>query len=307
MSGTALRIDGNEAASRLRARVAQAAAKFAALTGRKPGLAVILVGDDPASHVYVRNKLQRAAEVGIVSNVMRFPSGVSEAEILGQIAAWNAAGDVDGILVQLPLPDHVNTLRVMAAIDPNKDVDGLHALNAGKVSQNATALVPCTPLGCLMLIKQVTPDLTGMNAVVLGSSNIVGKPMAALLLAERATVTVAHIHTRDTPFLCRGADILVTAVGKPGLVRPDWVKPRAIVIDVGINRVQDEASGKFHIVGDVDPSAAQVAGALTPVPGGVGPMTIACLLLNTLHAAGSAARLAPATLGLADDPIDQAA
>jgi methylenetetrahydrofolate dehydrogenase (NADP+) / methenyltetrahydrofolate cyclohydrolase len=304
---TALRIDGNEAASRLRARVALAAAKFASLVGRKPGLGVILVGDDPASHIYVRSKIQRAAEAGLASSVVRFAFDVTEAEILAQVAAWNAAGDIDGILVQLPLPGQVNTLRVMAAIDPDKDVDGLHALNAGKVSQNASALVPCTPLGCLMLIKQMTPDLTGLHAVVLGSSNIVGKPMAALLLAERATVTVAHIHTRDTPFLCRGADILVSAVGKPGLVRPDWVKPRAIVIDVGINRVQDGTTGKSRVVGDVDPAVAQVAGALTPVPGGVGPMTIACLLLNTLHAAGRGARLLPTTLGLADDPLQQAA
>jgi methylenetetrahydrofolate dehydrogenase (NADP+)/methenyltetrahydrofolate cyclohydrolase len=304
---TALRINGVEASARLRMRVTQAAAKFASLTGRKPGLAVILVGEDPASHVYVRNKLQRAAEAGIESSVVRFSANVTESQILAQVAVYNAADDVDGILVQLPLPDQVNTLRVMAAIDPDKDVDGLHALNAGRVSQNASALVPCTPLGCLMLIKQMTPDLTGLNAVVLGSSNIVGKPMAALLLAERATVTVAHIHTRDTPFLCRGADILVSAVGKPGLVHPDWVKPRAIVIDVGINRIVDEANGKARIVGDVDPSVAQVAGALTPVPGGVGPMTIACLLLNTLHAAGRTARLSPAILGLAEDPLQQAA
>ncbi|WP_165191514.1 bifunctional 5,10-methylenetetrahydrofolate dehydrogenase/5,10-methenyltetrahydrofolate cyclohydrolase [Caulobacter soli] len=279
---TALRIDGTAMAQSLIAEVRDKANRL----GRPPGLAVILVGDDPASHVYVRSKLKRAAEVGFENRIARFSTDVTEAEILSQVAAFNAAADIDGILVQLPLPDQVNTLRVMAAIDPDKDVDGLHALNAGKVSQGGVnALTPCTPLGCMMLIKSVAPDLTGMNAVVLGSSNIVGKPMAALLLAERATVTVAHIHTRDTPFLCRGADILVTAVGKPELVRADWVKPRAIVIDVGINRVAT-ADGGSRLVGDVAfDEVSKVAGAITPVPGGVGPMTIACLMLNTLMAA----------------------
>lgn len=258
----------------------------AARLSRKPGLAVILVGDDPASHVYVRIKLKRAEEVGFLTRIVRFPAVVDEGAVLAQVAALNADDAIDGILVQLPLPDQVNTLRVMAAIDPGKDVDGLHALNAGKVSQGAeTALTPCTPLGCMKLIKHVAPDLTGMNAVVLGSSNIVGKPMAALLLAARATVTVAHVHTRDTAFLCRGADILVTAVGKPGLVRADWVKPRAIVIDVGINHVSDGVGG-LRITGDVAfDEVCAVAGAVTPVPGGVGPMTIACLMSNTLTAA----------------------
>lgn len=278
---TALTIDGAAKAKSVLAEVRDGAAALL----RPPGLAVILVGDDPASHVYVRSKLKRAKEVGFESRIARFPENVSEAEVLAQVAAFNEASDIDGILVQLPLPDQVNTLRVMAAINPDKDVDGLHALNAGKVSQGAAALTPCTPLGCLMLIKEVAPDLTGMNAVVLGSSNIVGKPMAALLLEARATVTVAHIHTRDTPFLCRGADILVTAVGKPGLVKAEWVKPRAIVIDVGINRMIT-ADGASRIVGDVDfEGVSRVAGAVTPVPGGVGPMTIACLMLNTLSAA----------------------
>lgn len=258
----------------------------AAGLSRKPGLAVILVGDDPASLVYVRIKLKRAEEVGFLTRIVRLPVVVDEVAVLAQVAALNTDDTIDGILVQLPLPDQVNTLRVMAAIDPSKDVDGLHALNAGRVSQGAeTALTPCTPLGCMKLIKHVAPDLTGMNAVVLGSSNIVGKPMAALLLAARATVTVAHVHTRDTAFLCRGADILVTAVGKPGLVRADWVKPRAIVIDVGINRVSD-GDGGFQITGDVAfDEVCAVAGAVTPVPGGVGPMTIACLMSNTLTAA----------------------
>ncbi len=287
---TALRIDGTAMAQALIAEVRDKAKALA----RPPGLAVILVGDDPASHVYVRSKLKRAAEVGFENRIARFGSDVTEAEILSQVAAFNAAPDIDGILVQLPLPDQVNTLRVMAAIDPDKDVDGLHALNAGKVSQGGTnALAPCTPLGCMMLIKSVAPDLTGMNAVVLGSSNIVGKPMAALLLAARATVTVAHIHTRDTPFLCRGADILVTAVGKPELVRADWVKPRAIVIDVGINRVPT-ADGGSRLVGDVAfDEVSKVAGAITPVPGGVGPMTIASLMLNTLMAAQARQGLTP--------------
>ncbi|AOH84336.1 bifunctional methylenetetrahydrofolate dehydrogenase/methenyltetrahydrofolate cyclohydrolase [Sphingomonas panacis] len=279
---TALAIDGAAQAGAVLADVRARAARMA----RRPGLAVILVGDDPASHVYVRSKLKRAAEVGFESRTARFSLEVSEADILAHVAAFNAAPEVDGILVQLPLPDHINTLRVMAAIDPDKDVDGLHALNAGKVAQGgAGGLTPCTPLGCLMLIKSVAPDLTGMNAVVLGSSNIVGKPMAALLLAERATVTVAHIHTRDTPFLCCGADVLVTAVGKPRLVRADWIKPGAIVIDVGINRVATPEGGS-RLVGDVDFDAVrEVASAITPVPGGVGPMTIACLMLNTLTAA----------------------
>ncbi len=278
---SALIIDGVRIAAQVLTTVKAGAARLP----RPPGLAVILVGDDPASHVYVRSKLKRAAEVGFTSRIVRLETGVGEAEVLAEIAALNADDAVDGILVQLPLPDQVNTLRVMAAIDPAKDVDGLHALNAGKVSQGSHALTPCTPLGCLQLIKSVTPDLTGMNAVVIGSSNIVGKPMAALLLAERATVTVAHIHTRDTPFLCRGADILVTAVGRPGLVRGDWIKPRATVIDVGINRLPGP-DGKARIVGDVAfDEAVEVAGALTPVPGGVGPMTIARLMSNTLLAA----------------------
>jgi len=278
---SALIIDGVRIAAGVLAGVKAGVARLP----RPPGLSVILVGDDPASHVYVRSKLKRAAEVGFTSRIARLEAGVGEAEVLAEIAALNADDAVDGILVQLPLPDQVNTLRVMAAIDPAKDVDGLHALNAGKVSQGSHALTPCTPLGCLQLIKSVTPDLTGLNAVVIGSSNIVGKPMAALLLAERATVTVAHIHTRDTPFLCRGADILVTAVGRPGLVRGDWIKPRATVIDVGINRLPGP-DGKARIVGDVAfDEAVEVAGALTPVPGGVGPMTIACLMSNTLLAA----------------------
>ena len=252
---------------------------------RVPGLAVILAGDDAASHVYVNGKVKLAREVGFNAEVRTLPANVSEAEVLAEVAALNARDDIDGILVQLPLPSQVNTLRVMAAVDPIKDVDGLHALNAGRMLHGSDALIPCTPLGCMKIIKSVLPDLTGAHAVVIGSSNIVGKPMAALLLEERATVTQTHIHTRDTQFICRGADILVVAVGKPGLVRGSWIKPRAIVIDVGINRIA-KPEGGTRLVGDVAfDEAREVAGALTPVPGGVGPMTIACLMENTLKAA----------------------
>ena len=278
---TAEIIDGRALAREV---VAQVKAGIPALP-RVPGLAVILAGDDPASHVYVNSKTRMAREVGFLAEVHLLPADASEAAVLSVVAALNARDEIDGILVQLPLPPQVNTLRVMAAVDPAKDVDGLHALNAGLLSQGEGGLIPCTPLGCLKIIKSIVPDLTGSHAVVIGSSNIVGKPMAALLLEERATVTQTHIHTRDTQFICRGADILVSAVGKPGLVRGDWIKPRAIVIDVGTTRVA-RADGKYGIVGDVDFEEARlVAGALTPVPGGVGPMTIACLMENTLKAA----------------------
>jgi len=252
---------------------------------RIPGLAVILAGDDPASHVYVNAKTKLAREVGFLAEVHILPADVAEERVLAEVAALNARDEIDGILVQLPLPVQVNTLRVMAAVDPAKDVDGLHALNAGKLSQGEGALIPCTPLGCLKIIRSLVPDLTGSHAVVIGSSNIVGKPMAALLLEARATVTQTHIHTRDTQFICRGADILVSAVGKPGLVRGDWIKPRAVVIDVGTTRVP-KTEGGYSLVGDVVfDEAVNVAGAITPVPGGVGPMTIACLMENTLKAA----------------------
>ena len=278
---TAEIIDGRALAREV---VAQVKAGIPALP-RIPGLAVILAGDDPASHVYVNSKTRMAREVGFLAEVHLLPADSSEAAVLSVVAALIARDEIDGILVQLPLPPQVNTLRVMAAVDPAKDVDGLHALNAGLLSQGEGGLIPCTPLGCLKIIKSIVPDLTGSHAVVIGSSNIVGKPMAALLLEERATVTQTHIHTRDTQFICRGADILVSAVGKPGLVRGDWIKPRAIVIDVGTTRVA-RPDGKYGIVGDVDFEEARlVAGAITPVPGGVGPMTIACLMENTLKAA----------------------
>ena len=273
-------IDGRRIAKALLADVAERSAGLA----RRPGLAVVIVGDDPASHIYVRAKTKRAEELGFVTEVRRLAGDASEADVLAAVTELNGRDGIDGILVQLPLPAQVNTLRVMAAVDPEKDVDGLHAINAGLLSQGGEGLIPCTPLGCMRLIRSVVGDLTGSHAVVVGDSNIVGKPVAALLLGERATVTQTHVHTRDTQFICRGADILVTAVGKPGLVRGDWIKPRAVVIDVGTTRVV-QPDGKTKVVGDVlFDEAIQVAGALTPVPGGVGPMTIACLMENTLTA-----------------------
>ncbi|ATY34704.1 bifunctional methylenetetrahydrofolate dehydrogenase/methenyltetrahydrofolate cyclohydrolase [Sphingomonas psychrotolerans] len=286
-------IDGRALA---RAVVEQVKAGMVALD-RAPGLAVILAGEDPASHVYVNGKVKLAREIGFAAEVILLPADTSEDRVLAEIARLNARDEIDGILVQLPLPAAINTLRVMAAVDPEKDVDGLHALNAGRLSQGSGGLIPCTPLGCMKIIKSLVPDLTGSHAVVIGSSNIVGKPMAALLLEEHATVTQAHVHTRDTQFICRGADIVVSAVGKPGLVRGDWIKPRAVVIDVGTTRVA-KPEGGYRIVGDVAfDEARHVAGAITPVPGGVGPMTIACLMENTLTAAcarAEARRLAAA-------------
>ena len=278
---TAEIIDGRALARQVIAQVTADLAK----APRRPGLAVILAGDDPASHVYVNGKAKLAREIGFLAEVILMPADVTEDEVLAEVAKLNHRDEIDGILVQLPLPGAINTLRIMAAIDPAKDVDGLHALNAGRLSQGDEGLIPCTPLGCMKIIRSIVPDLTGSHAVVIGSSNIVGKPMAALLLEARATVTQTHIHTRDTQFICRGADILVTAVGKPGLVRGDWIKPRAVVIDVGTTRVAKEGGG-HRIVGDVAfDEAVPVAGAITPVPGGVGPMTIACLMENTLKAA----------------------
>ncbi|WP_076858203.1 bifunctional 5,10-methylenetetrahydrofolate dehydrogenase/5,10-methenyltetrahydrofolate cyclohydrolase [Bradyrhizobium mercantei] len=259
---------------------------------RAPGLAVVLVGSDPASQIYVQSKVRMAGRLGLRGEVERLPDDASEADLLARVAALNARDDIDGILVQLPLPAHIDALRVMAAVDPAKDVDGLHALNAGRLFHGDDALVPCTPLGCLRLIKSIRPDLTGAHAVVIGSSNIVGKPMAALLLQEQATVTQTHIHTRGISKICRQADILVSAVGKAGLVRGDWIKPQAIVIDVGTTRVE-KPDGGYAVCGDVSfDEAVQVAGAITPVPRGVGPMTIACLMENTVKAAKArAARL----------------
>ncbi len=282
---TARLIDGKAAAAALREQVALAAASFTQRIGRKPGLAPVLVGEDPASAVYVRSKKKATAEAGMESFGHDLPASTSEAEILELVAKLNADDRVDGILVQLPLPVHADAARGIDTIAPEKDVDGFHALNAGRLATGLEALVPCTPLGCLKLLKAELGDLTGLDAVVIGRSNIVGKPMAALLLGGSATVTIAHSRTRDLPQVVRRADIVVAAVGRPEMVRGDWLKPGATVIDVGINRVPTE-DGKGRLVGDVAfAEAFEVAGAITPVPGGVGPMTIACLLRNTVVAA----------------------
>ncbi len=277
-------IDGKAVADALRTEVAEAVRDLSA-HGFTPGLAVVLVGDHPASRVYVRNKSARTVEAGMRSFDHRLPPEVTETELLDVIRMLNADDAVDGILVQLPLPSHIDASTVLLAIDPAKDVDGFHPVNAGRLATGTPGLVPCTPLGCLMLVKSVTPSLDGLDAVVLGRSNIVGKPMAQLLLAESCTVTVAHSRTRDLADLCRRADILVAAIGRPEFVRGDWIKPGATVIDVGINRVAEPGDGP-SLLGDVAfAEAVEVAGAVTPVPGGVGPMTIACLLRNTVAAA----------------------
>ena len=287
-------IDGKAFAEGLRARVAAAVPAFAEATGRKPGLAVVLVGEDPASQVYVRSKGKATVAAGLESFEHRLADTTSEAELLALVTRLNADERVDGILVQLPLPGHVDEKAVIAAIDPAKDVDGFHIANAGRLAVGERALVPCTPLGCLMLLKDRLGDLSGLEAVVLGRSNIVGKPMAQLLLQENCTITIAHSRTRDLPQVVRRADIVVAAVGRPQMVRGDWLKPGATVIDVGINRITVDNEGKTRLVGDVDfDGAAEVAGAITPVPGGVGPMTIAVLLRNTLVAAHARAGLAP--------------
>jgi methylenetetrahydrofolate dehydrogenase (NADP+)/methenyltetrahydrofolate cyclohydrolase len=282
---TARRIDGKAAAAALRERIAEAVAAFRTRAGRAPGLATVLVGEDPASAVYVRSKGKATAEAGMESFSHKLPDTISQAELLALVDRLNRDERVDGILVQLPLPSQIDDKTVIAAIDPAKDVDGFHALNAGRLATGLEALVPCTPLGCLHLLMSELGDLAGKDAVVIGRSNIVGKPMAMLLLGESATVTIAHSRTRDLPDVVRRADIVVAAVGRPEMVRGDWIKPGATVIDVGINRIPAE-DGKSRLVGDVAyDEAAEVAGAITPVPGGVGPMTIAMLLRNTLVAA----------------------
>jgi methylenetetrahydrofolate dehydrogenase (NADP+) / methenyltetrahydrofolate cyclohydrolase len=282
---TAAIIDGKAFAAGLCARTADSVAAFVEKTGRKPGLAVVLVGEDPASQVYVRSKGKMTIEVGMASLEHKLDAGTSEAELLALVASLNADPEVDGILVQLPLPRHIDEAAVIAAIDPDKDVDGFHVVNAGRLAVGAEGFVPCTPLGCIMLLKDRLGDLSGLNAVVVGRSNIVGKPMAQLLLKESCTVTVAHSRTRDLPAVVRNADIVVAAVGRPEMIKGDWIKPGATVIDVGINRIAAEES-KTRLVGDVAyDEAAEVAAAITPVPGGVGPMTIAVLLRNTLVAA----------------------
>lgn len=272
-------IDGKAFAAELRGRIARQVARIKTDHGVTPGLAVVLVGEDPASAVYVRSKGRATVEVGMNSYEHRLPAQTSQAELLALIARLNADGAVNGILVQLPLPAHLDEAAVVNAIAPEKDVDGFTVLNAGRLATGQKAMVPCTPLGCLMLLRDRLGSLSGKDALVIGRSNIVGKPMAQLLLADSATVTVAHSRTRDLPALCRRADIVVAAVGRPHFVQGDWIKPGAVVIDVGINRTD------AGLVGDVDFAAARrVAGAITPVPGGVGPMTIACLLANTLTA-----------------------
>ncbi len=278
-------IDGKAAAQALRARVAAAAAALKAQHAIVPGLAAVLVGADPSSEIYVRGKAKATRAAGLDSVEHRLPAAAGEAELLRLVAALNADPAVDGILVQLPLPAQIDPHRVIEAIDPAKDVDGFHPQNVGRLWSGGRAMVPCTHYGCLMLLRQTLGSLTGAEAVVLGRSNIVGKPMAALLLAENCSVGLAHSKSRDLPAIARRADILVAAVGRPELVRGGWIKPGATVIDVGVNRLPG-ADGKSRLVGDVAFAEAQgVAGAITPVPGGVGPMTIACLLRNTLIAA----------------------
>ena len=282
---TAKRIDGKAAAAAIRLRVAEHVAAFEQKAERAPGLATVLVGEDPASAVYVRSKNRATAETGMVSFAHNLPDTTSEDELLQLVLDLNADERVDGILVQLPLPNQIDAARVIATIDPAKDVDGFHAINAGRLATGQDSLVPCTPLGCLYLLRQELGDLTGLDAVVVGRSNIVGKPMALLLLGDNATVTVAHSRTRNLPDVVRRADIVVAAVGRAEMIRGDWIKRGATVIDVGINRIPTD-DGKGRLVGDVAyGEAAEVAAAITPVPGGVGPMTIAMLMRNTLVAA----------------------
>lgn len=276
-------IDGTAFAATLRERVAGEVERLKAKHGLTPGLAVVLVGDDPASAVYVRNKGAQTKAAGMASFEHRLPAETDAATLLALVRQLNEDPAVHGILVQLPLPDHLDSDLVINAIDPAKDVDGFHILNVGLLGTGQQAMVPCTPLGCIMLLKDRLGSLAGLNAVVVGRSNIVGKPMAQLLLRESCTVTIAHSRSRDLPAICRNADILVAAVGRPEMIGADCIKPGATVIDVGINRI--ERDGRSRLVGDVDLAAAsQVAGAITPVPGGVGPMTIACLLANTVTA-----------------------
>jgi methylenetetrahydrofolate dehydrogenase (NADP+)/methenyltetrahydrofolate cyclohydrolase len=280
-------IDGEAIAARLRRELAETIAGLKRRHDLVPGLAVVLVGDDPASQVYVRNKERRAAEVGLRSIQHRLPAAVTESELLDLLAALSRDADVHGILVQLPLPRHIVARKVIEAIDPMKDVDGFHPLNVGRLASGEPALVPCTPAGCLVLAKSVIADLAGLEAVVLGRSNTVGRPMAQLLLRQHCTVTIAHSQTRNLPAVARRADLLIAAIGRPQMVRGDWIKPGAVVIDVGINRIETGAGG-HRLAGDVAfAEAAEVAAAITPVPGGVGPMTIASVLRNTVAAACS--------------------
>ena len=283
---TAKTIDGKAAAAELRKRVAKQVSELRANYDVQPGLAAILVGDDPASQVYIRNKERQTEEVGMASVGRRLPAETSEGGLLSIIEELNHDPTVHGILVQLPLPKQIKSEAVISAISAEKDVDGFHPMNVAALSNGKDGLVPCTPMGCTMLLKDQIGDLTGKEALIIGRSNIVGKPMAQLLLAENCTVTIAHSRTRDLDQKCRNADIVVAAVGIPKLVKGDWIKPGATLIDVGINRVsKNDGTTSYRLVGDIDyEEAVQAAGAITPVPGGVGPMTIACLLQNTLAA-----------------------
>jgi methylenetetrahydrofolate dehydrogenase (NADP+) / methenyltetrahydrofolate cyclohydrolase len=288
---TARIIDGKALADDLFAKVAEAVQRLAQEHGIAPGLAVVIVGNNPASEIYVRSKSMKTVAAGMRSSMHKLPDTITEAELLQVVRQLNEDSATHGILIQLPLPPQIDAATVIAAIDPAKDVDGFHPANAGRLATGLPALVPCTPLGCIRLAKSVHASLAGLEAVVIGRSNIVGKPLAQLLLGENATVTVAHSRTRDLPVVARRADLLFAAVGRPDMVKRDWIKPGATVIDVGINRVAAEG-GKSRVVGDVAfAEAAEVAGAITPVPGGVGPMTIACLMLNTLRAACASAGL----------------
>ena len=285
-------IDGNATAATLREKVAGEVARLARDHGLVPGLAVVLVGDDPASSIYVRSKVRRTAEAGVHSSDHRLPAGISQADLAATIARLNADPKVHGILLQLPLPSHLDAAAAIEAIDPAKDVDGLHPETVGRLASGIPTLVPCTPQACIILARGVHGSLAGLEAVVIGRSNIVGKPLAQLLLAENATVTVAHSKTRDLAAVCRRAELLIAAVGRAELVRGAWIRPGATVLDVGINRIAGD-DGKTRLVGDVAfAEAVEVAGAITPVPGGVGPMTIACVLVNTVRAACAQAGLA---------------
>ena len=282
---TAYAIDGKAIAAKVRADVTAEVARIKAQHGFVPGLAVVLVGEDPASRVYVRNKAEQTVECGMQSFEHKLPEETTEAALLDLVQRLNRDPALHGILVQMPLPKHIDSVKVLDSIDPAKDVDGFHPVNVGKLSIGERALVPCTPVGSIILARSVKHDLSGLDAVVVGRSNIVGKPMAQLLLRENCTVTIAHSRTKNLPEVVRRADLVVAAIGKPEFVKGDWIKPGAIVIDVGINRIV-KPDGKGKLVGDVAyAEAAQVAGAITPVPGGVGPMTIACLLKNTVEAA----------------------
>jgi methylenetetrahydrofolate dehydrogenase (NADP+)/methenyltetrahydrofolate cyclohydrolase len=281
-------IDGKAVAAALSAKVAETARAIEAGQGWAPGLAVVLAGDNPASQVYVRNKVKQTEAAGLRSIEHRLPDMVSEEELLALVRRLNSDDGVHGILVQLPMPKQIDPGKVIETIAPQKDVDGLHPLNAGRLAAGLPGLAPCTPLGCVMLAKHALGDLSGVDALVIGRSNLVGKPAAQLLLAENATVTIAHSRSRDLPAITRRSDLVIAAVGRPEMVRGDWIKPGATVIDVGINRVPapEKGEGATKLVGDVAfDEASRVAGAITPVPGGVGPMTIACLLANTLRAA----------------------